>query len=79
MKTEDILLRKRPRSCLHVQAGQLYVLLFYTPEVLQGDAALMRVLVDKHYVDSWVVSWAPGASADLAWEWANYRVNCCRI
>ena len=26
--------------------------------------------------DNWVVAWAPGASADLAWEWANYKVKC---
>ena len=25
--------------------------------------------------DNWVVAWAPGASADLAWEWANYKVH----
>jgi hypothetical protein len=25
--------------------------------------------------DNWVVAWAPGASADLAWEWANYKVS----
>lgn len=33
-----------------LQAGQLYVLLFYAPEVLHNDGALMRVLVDKHFV-----------------------------
>jgi Hereditary spastic paraplegia protein strumpellin len=32
-----------------LQAGQLYVLLFYAPEVLHSDGALMRVLVDKHF------------------------------
>ena len=37
-------------SFLHgLQAGQLYVLLFFAPEVLHSDGALMRVLVDKHF------------------------------
>lgn len=25
--------------------------------------------------DNWVVAWAPGASTDLAWEWANYKAR----
>ena len=45
------------------------------PEVLHHDAALMRVLVDKHFVDNWVLAWAPGFTSDLAREWANYKVG----
>lgn len=50
-------------------------MLFFAPAVLQGDAALMRVLVDKHFVDNWVVAWAPGFTSDLAQEWANHKVG----
>ena len=57
-----------------MQAAFLYVVLFYTPAILQRDAALMRMLVDKHYVDSWILLWAPGFLADLALDWDNYKV-----
>ncbi|KAK9819738.1 hypothetical protein WJX72_001772 [[Myrmecia] bisecta] len=55
------------------QASCVYLLLFYVPQVLHKDPALMRVLVDKHFSDSWMVPWAPGFCADLAWEWDQYR------
>ncbi len=56
------------------QAACLYTVLFFAPDVLHRDAALMRVLVDKHFVDSWVLAWAPGFTSDIAEEWANYKV-----
>ena len=57
------------------QAACLYTVLFFAPEVLHRDTALMRVLVDKHFVDSWVAAWAPGFTSDIAEEWANYKVH----
>ena len=50
-------------------------MLFFVPAVLHGDGALMRVLVDKHLTDSWVLAWAPGFTSDVAQEWANYKVG----
>ncbi len=54
MMASGLLLRppgtSRPSRRALLQAAQLYVLLFYAPEVLHNDAALMRVLVDKHFV-----------------------------
>lgn len=54
MVSDQVLLRScgtsRPLRRALMQAAQLYVLLFYAPEVLHNDAALMRVLVDKHFV-----------------------------
>ena len=50
-------------------------MLFFAPDVLHRDAALMRVLVDKHFVDSWVLAWAPGFTSDIAEEWANYKAR----
>ena len=61
------------------QAACAYIVLFFAPAVLQGDTALMRVLVDKHFVDNWVVAWAPGFTSDLAQEWANYKVGRFRV
>jgi len=56
------------------KAACLYTVLFFAPDVLHRDAALMRVLVDKHFVDSWVLAWAPGFTSDIAEEWINYKV-----
>ena len=40
------------------------MLLFYAPEVLHTDAALMRVLVDKHFVgESSGLGLGPGCQA----------------
>ena len=58
-----------------LQAACLYTVLFFAPEVLHRDAALMRVLVDKHFVDNWVLAWAPGFTSDIAEEWANHKVR----
>ena len=58
------------------QAGTLYLVLFMAPDVLQSGAALMRILVDKHFSDTWAVAWAPGLTSDIAQEWANYKARC---
>lgn len=31
----------------------LYVILFFAPEVLRGEASVMREIVDKHFPDNW--------------------------
>lgn len=59
-------------TALSRQAAELYLLLLYDPELLQHDTAAMRELVDKHFADNWVVSWAPGFLADLPVQWAQY-------
>jgi WASH complex subunit strumpellin len=57
------------------QAACLYTVLFFAPDVLHRDAALMRVLVDKHFVDNWVLAWAPGITSDIAEEWASHKAR----
>lgn len=32
----------------------------------------MRTLIDRHYVDCWVVPWGLGCSTDLAVEWESF-------
>lgn len=34
----------------------------------------MRELVDKHFVDNWVVPWSHGHFADLTLTWEPYKV-----
>eukprot|EP00884_Botryococcus_braunii_P002738 jgi/Botrbrau1/12465/Bobra.0169s0012.2 len=60
-------------TALAHQAAGLYIALYYVPHVLQKDTAVMRALVDRHFCDCWMVSWAPGFRADLALEWDSWR------
>ena len=63
------------RGASAAQAACLYTVLLFAPDVLHRDSALMRVLVDKHFVDSWVLAWAPGFTSDIAEEWGNYKAR----
>jgi hypothetical protein len=45
-----------PRCCstaLATQARMLYVMLYFTPHILQSEQAVMREIVDKHFPDNW--------------------------
>ncbi len=44
------------------------------PDLLHRDLPLMRMLVDRHFADTWCVMWAPGQHADLAVEWEPFKV-----
>lgn len=41
-------------TALATQAGMLYVILYFTPDVLHTQQAVMREIVDKHFPDNWV-------------------------
>ena len=41
-------------TALATQAGMLYVILFFAPDVLNTQQAKMREIVDKHFPDNWV-------------------------
>ena len=46
---------------------------------MQKDTAGMRELVDKHFADNWVISWAPGFLADLPVQWARYKAAAAAL
>lgn len=54
------------------QARMAYVILFFTPKILALDRPLMRELVDRHFLDNWVVPVYMEFTVDLAQEWAVY-------
>jgi WASH complex subunit strumpellin len=61
-------------AALAQQGAAAYVLLYLVPELLHGDGAAMRELVDRHFADAWVLPWAPGGhSVDLTVAWEPYR------
>jgi len=41
-------------TALGNQAAMLYVILYFSPDVLNGQQAVMREIVDKHFPDNWV-------------------------
>jgi WASH complex subunit strumpellin len=53
----------------------LYVLLYFAPDVLHDETAIMREIVDKHFVDNWVVYYVTGHTVDLTIQWAKYPVR----
>lgn len=41
-------------TALATQASMLYVVLYFLPDLLQNQQAIMREIVDKHFPDNWV-------------------------
>lgn len=41
-------------TALATQASMLYVILYFAPDVLHSQQAIMREIVDKHFPDNWV-------------------------
>jgi WASH complex subunit strumpellin len=60
-------------TALATQAGMLYVILYFTPDILNNEAAIMREIVDKHFNDNWVVSFFMGHTVDLSLQWVPYQ------
>ncbi|CAD8147536.1 unnamed protein product [Paramecium pentaurelia] len=57
---------------LSVQGSMLYVLLFFTPTILNNKKSKMREIVDKHFYDQWVISFYLGYFVDLSEQWNPY-------
>ena len=51
----------------------LYILLYFTPELLVKKEAIMREIVDKHFPDNWVIPYYMGYTVDLSEAWAPYK------
>jgi len=41
-------------TALATQASMLYVILYFAPDMLHTQQAVMREIVDKHFPDNWV-------------------------
>ena len=41
-------------TALATQASMLYVILYFAPDMLHTQQAIMREIVDKHFPDNWV-------------------------
>jgi WASH complex subunit strumpellin len=50
----------------------LYVLLYFSPDILTKQKATMREIVDKHFNDNFVIATYMGHIKDLTFEWSFY-------
>eukprot|EP01087_Luapelamoeba_hula_P013132 TRINITY_DN3739_c0_g1_i1.p1 TRINITY_DN3739_c0_g1~~TRINITY_DN3739_c0_g1_i1.p1 ORF type:complete len:1176 (-),score=252.84 TRINITY_DN3739_c0_g1_i1:43-3570(-) len=60
-------------TALAQQASMLYIILYFAPQILKREQAIMREIVDKHFSDNWVVSYYLGHTIDLSLEWQPYQ------
>lgn len=54
------------------QASMLYVILYFAPDILIGEKATMREIVDRHFSDNFIITTYMGAVVDLTLEWIPY-------
>ena len=56
------------------QAAMLYIFLYFKPEILNNEQAIMREIVDKFFPDNWVLSIYMGSIiVNLGEAWENYK------
>ncbi|KAJ5073715.1 wash complex subunit strumpellin [Anaeramoeba ignava] len=55
------------------QASMIYIILFFSPEILQSNSSVMRAIVDKFFNDNYVISIYIGEIVDLSIEWDSYK------
>lgn len=60
-------------TALANQAAMLYIILYFTPDVLNSQQAKMREIVDKHFPDNWVISIYMGQIVNLSDAWEPYK------
>ncbi|GIY78616.1 WASH complex subunit 5, partial [Caerostris extrusa] len=60
-------------AALATQAAMLYVILFFSPDILHNHHAKMREIVDKFFPDNWVVSIYMGMVVNLVDAWEPYK------
>ena len=54
-------------------SSRLYVLLYFTPSVLESGMIRMRGLVELFFHDNWVLSHSLGETVDISVAWAPYK------
>lgn len=54
------------------QASMLYVIMYFDPIVLRDETSKLREIVDKYFLDTWVIHIYAGLTADLSLEWDRF-------
>ncbi len=56
------------------QAAMLYILLYFKPDILHNESAVMREIVDKFFPDNWIISIYMGSMiVNLSETWDSYK------
>ena len=80
LSSDDIYLQTRTfpnpnhrSTALANQASMLYVILYFTPDILSTNKHKMREIVDRHFNDNWIIALYMGVDVDLSVEWRQYK------
>lgn len=60
-------------TAVATQAGMLYVVLYFEPEILHSNTAKMREIVDRYFPDNWVIGIYMGLTVNLIDAWEPYK------
>ncbi|OTF76996.1 WASH complex subunit strumpellin-like protein [Euroglyphus maynei] len=58
---------------LSTQASMLFVCLYFVPEILSTEYAIMREIVDKFFADNFIISIYMGTIVNLVEHWDPYK------
>lgn len=64
---------KHRSTALAPQAAMLYICLFFSPDILHSQTAVMREIVDKYFPDNWVISIYMGFPVNLIETWEPFK------
>ncbi|CAH1995491.1 unnamed protein product [Acanthoscelides obtectus] len=60
-------------TALANQGAMLYICLYFSPNILHSQPAIMREIVDKFFPDNWVISLYMGYTVNLIEMWDAFR------
>lgn len=80
LRTDDLYLQlkyypspEQRSTALSQMAGECFVILFFVPEVLKQNNAMMNEIVNRFFYDNWVISHYMGNRVDLTAAWDSYK------
>lgn len=51
----------------------LYVILFFSAEILRSEDSIMREIIDRYFPDNWIINYYLGYTVDLSASWLGYK------
>jgi WASH complex subunit strumpellin len=62
-------------TALFTQSSMLYVILYFKPDTLKTEKAIMREIIDKFFPDNWVITYFMGHTVDISTTWNQYNAS----
>uniref|UniRef100_A0A7S1XR60 WASH complex subunit strumpellin n=1 Tax=Phaeomonas parva TaxID=124430 RepID=A0A7S1XR60_9STRA len=79
MQASSFPLPEHRTTRLVAQGSMLYVCLYFAPQLLKGEPATMREIVDRHFSENWVIPAYMGYVVDLSVEWSSYAAAAAAL